>query len=282
MRRFRNCLEKKSVYLSPLDGRVWVAGQAGQQLAGGALLHHPGPQVEGEHGRGLLLLLVQLVRVDLALPHRQRLGLVAGQVLGHGLDVEEDRLLSDTVMVLGVDDELSAVVNLASVDDEGVVVPDVPLHVLDALPELDVVVIPGDAAVGQGDDPAGESSALALQREGGLGLDNKPWRSTLSVNEDLLHPVLLHLELPEGAELGHAAHRQDVVIPVGVLLADLFADGEEPVPGNLQGLVAVVPSQPGVEQTLVGGHPCLLLLDKKLADEVLALLTHVLERLLVK
>ena len=137
------------VYLSPLDGRVGVAGQTGQQFAGGSLLHHPGPQVEGEHGCGLLLLLVQLVGVNLALPHGQRLGLVAGQILGHGLHVEEDWLLGDAVMILGVDDELPAVVNLASVDDEGVVVPDVPLHVLDALSELHVVVIPGDAAVGQ-------------------------------------------------------------------------------------------------------------------------------------
>ena len=37
-----------------------VAGEAAEQLAGAALLHHPRPQVEGEHRRGLLLLLVQL------------------------------------------------------------------------------------------------------------------------------------------------------------------------------------------------------------------------------
>ena len=154
------------VYLSPLDGGVGVASQAGQQFAGGSLLHDPGPQVEGEHGRGFLLLLVQFVCVNLALPHGQWLGLVAGQVLGHGLDVEEDRLLSDTVMILGVDDELSTVVDLASVDDKGVVVPDVPLHVLDALPELDIVVIPGDAAVGQRDYPTGEPRTLSLHREG--------------------------------------------------------------------------------------------------------------------
>ena len=98
----------------------------------------------------------------------------------------------------------------------------------------------------------------------------------------LLHPVLLHLQLAEAAELGHAAHGQHVVVPVGVLLPDLLADREESVPCNLQRLVAVVAGEPGVQQTLVRSHPRLLLLDQQLADEVLALLAHVLERLRVE
>ena len=77
-------------------------------------------------------------------------------------------------MVLGADDELAAVrnldkknrlirftsfeenglMNLDTVDDERVVVADVPLHVLDALSQLDVVVVPRDRARRQGDDSA--------------------------------------------------------------------------------------------------------------------------------
>ena len=194
-----------NIYLCPGDGWVGVACEAAEQLAGAALLHHPRPQVEGEHRRGLLLLLVQLrtknilyhnlkkyldqspylVGVNLALADRQRLGLVARQVLGHGLHVEEDWLLRDAVVVLGVDDELAAVLHLAPVDDEGVVVPDVALHVLDALPELHVLVVPGDAAVGEGDDAAGEPGALPLQRERRLRLDHEPWRSALTVDQHL-------------------------------------------------------------------------------------------------
>ena len=153
-------------YLLPLDGWVRVASQTSQQLAGGALLHHPGPQVECEHGGALLLLLVQLVGVDLPLADGEGLRLVPRGVLRHRLDVEEDWLLGDAIVVLGVDDELPAVLHLAAVDDEGVVVPDVSLHVLDALPELHVVVVPGDVTVGERDDPAGEPGALALHGEG--------------------------------------------------------------------------------------------------------------------
>ena len=238
--------------------------------------------MEGEHGSTLLLLLVQLVRVDLPLADWQGLGLISWSVLGDGLDVEEDGFLSHAVVVLRMDDELSPVVHLASVDDEGVVVSDVPLHVLDGLPQLDIVVVPGHVAGGHGDDPAGEPGALALQGEGGLGLDDEPGGSALPVDQDLLHPVLLHLELAEGGELGHSAHGQDVVVPVGVLLTDLFTDGKEPVSGNLQGLVRVISSQPGVEKTLVSSHSCLLLLNQKLADKVLTLLTHILECFLIK
>ena len=79
-------------------------------------------------------------------------------------------------MVLGADDVLSPVVQLAPVDDEGVVVARVPLHVLDALLELLVVVEPGERGRRYGDHPARELDALALVRERALGLDDEPWR----------------------------------------------------------------------------------------------------------
>ena len=153
--------------------------------------------MECKHWSTLLLLLVQLVSVDLPLSHWQRFRFIAWCVLRNWLDVEEDGFLCDTIVILSVDDELSSVLSLASVDDEGVVITDVSLHILDTLSKLHIVVVPCHAAVGQGDNSAGEPGTLTLQGEGGLRLDDKPWSSTLSVNQDFLHPVLLHLEFSE-------------------------------------------------------------------------------------
>ena len=50
--------------------------EAGEELAGLSLLDDPRAQVEGEHGRAVPLLLVQLVLLWLALAHGQRLRLV--------------------------------------------------------------------------------------------------------------------------------------------------------------------------------------------------------------
>ena len=125
-------------------------------------------------------------------------------------------------MVFGPDDELAPVRDFDSVDDESVVVSDVPLHVLDALPQLNVVVVPRDGGGGEGDDPAGEPGRVALHGEGGGGLDDEPGGGALPVYQDLLHPVLLHLELPQRAELGQAAQGKDELVPVGILLANLL------------------------------------------------------------
>ena len=154
--------------------------------------------MKGEHGSALLLLLVQLVRVELPLPDWKWFRLIPRQVLRHRLHVEEDRLLCHTIVVLGGDDELATVLDLASVDDEGVVIADVPLHELDALLELDVVMVPGNGASRQTDDAASESGTVAFQSKGGLGLDDKAGCGALPVDQDLLHPVLLHLQLPQG------------------------------------------------------------------------------------
>jgi len=126
-----------------------IASQATQEFTSGSLLHDTGSEVEGEHGGALLLLLVQLVGVDLPLSYRKWLRLVSWKIFWHWLDIEEDRLLGDSIMILSMDDELSSVVNLASVDDEGVVVADVPLHVLDTLSKFHIVVIPCDRAICQ-------------------------------------------------------------------------------------------------------------------------------------
>ena len=130
--------------------------------------------MESEHRRALLLLLVQLVRVDLPLADGEGLRLVPRGVLRHRLHVEEDGLLGDAVVVLGTDDELAAVRDLDAVDDEGVVVADVALHVLDALPQLDVVVVPADGARRQADDAASEASAVTLDGKRLLRLDDEP------------------------------------------------------------------------------------------------------------
>ena len=65
-------------------------------------------------------------------------------------------------MILSPDDELAPVGDLDPVDDEGVVVADVTLHVLDALLELDVAVVPRDGTGGQGNDAAGELGTLEI------------------------------------------------------------------------------------------------------------------------
>ena len=63
---------------------------------------------------------------------------------------------------------------------------------------------------------------VALHGEGGGGLDDEPGGGALPVYQDLLHPVLLHLELPQRAELGQAAQGKDELVPVGILLANLL------------------------------------------------------------
>ena len=84
------------------------------------------------------------------------------ELLGADLYVEEDDLLGDAVVVFGPDDELAPVRDFDAVDDESVVVSDVPLHVLDALPQLHVVVVPRDGGGGEGDDPAGEPGRVQV------------------------------------------------------------------------------------------------------------------------
>ena len=174
-----------------------LARAASEKLASLTLLDDPGSEVEGEHGSGVPLLLVQLVRLRLPLAHGQRFRGVTRDLPGCGLNIEEDNLFGYSVMILGPDDELAPVGHLDPVDDEGVVVSDVPLHVLDALLELNVAVVPRDGARGEGDDAASELGALALHGEGGLRLDDEPRCSALAVDQDLLHTVLLHLELPQ-------------------------------------------------------------------------------------
>ena len=62
----------------------------------------------------------------------------------------------------------------------------------------------------------------------------------------------------------------------------VIPDGEESVPGDLEGLVRVVSGEPWVVEALVGRHPLFLLLGQQPLDELLALLTHVDKGLLVK
>ena len=73
------------------------------------MLDDPGPEVEGEHGRAVALLLVQLVLLRLALSHRQRLWRVRLQLARRRLHVQEHDLLRHAVEVLRADDELAAV-----------------------------------------------------------------------------------------------------------------------------------------------------------------------------
>ena len=53
-----------------------LSGTARQKLASLSLLNDAGPEVEGEHGGGVSLLLVELVGLGLPLPNREWLGLV--------------------------------------------------------------------------------------------------------------------------------------------------------------------------------------------------------------
>lgn len=84
------------------------------------------------------------------------------------------------------------------VDDEGVVISNVSLHVFHTLLQLHIVVVPRHSAGSQADDSAGEPGTVALKGKSGLGFDDKPWGSTFPINQHLLHPVFLHLELPQG------------------------------------------------------------------------------------
>ena len=71
--------------------------------------------------------------------------------------------------------------HLCAVDDEGEVVADVALHVLDALAQLDVLVVPAHGAGGQGDDSARESRRVALDGEGGDGFDHESgWKDKMN------------------------------------------------------------------------------------------------------
>ena len=69
---------------------------------------------------------------------------------------------------------LLAVTRLCAVDDEREVVADVALHVLDALAQLDVLVVPGHRARRQRDDAAREPRGVALDRQRRDRLDHKP------------------------------------------------------------------------------------------------------------
>ena len=95
--------------------RMRRSREAGEQLARLPLLDDPRPQVEGEHGRAVPLLLVQLVLLRLALAHRQRLGRVRLDLARRRLHVQEDDLLRHAVEVLSADDELPAVGHLKNI-----------------------------------------------------------------------------------------------------------------------------------------------------------------------
>ena len=64
--------------------------------------------------------------------------------------------------------------HLRAVDDECKVVSDVALHVLDALAQLDVLVVPADRARRQRDDPAREPRGVALDGQRRDRLDHEP------------------------------------------------------------------------------------------------------------
>jgi hypothetical protein len=84
-------------------------------------------------------------------------------------------LFGDAVQILCADDELSMIRQTGPVYDEGVVVPDVPPHVFDAVLQLGVVVVPGYRVRSQGVDPARELGALEsmLRISFGRNLRNK-------------------------------------------------------------------------------------------------------------
>ena len=82
--------------------------------------------MEGEDRRRFTLFFVQFVRFGLAFANRQRFGLVGFDLLWSGLNIEEHGFLGHAVVILGPYDELSTIGNLNPVDDEGVVVANVP------------------------------------------------------------------------------------------------------------------------------------------------------------
>ncbi len=68
--------------------------------------------MEAEHRSALLLFLVELEGANLPLSYRQRLRFISWQILGYRLDIKEDRLLSNSIMVFCMDDELTSILNL--------------------------------------------------------------------------------------------------------------------------------------------------------------------------
>ncbi len=68
--------------------------------------------MEAEHRSTFLLFLVQLIRANLPLSYRQRFRFISRQILGYRLNIQEDRLLSNSIMVFCVDDELASILNL--------------------------------------------------------------------------------------------------------------------------------------------------------------------------
>lgn len=91
------------------------------------------------------------------------------------LHVQEDHFLSVTVMVFGSDYVLSAILQLDSVYDEGVIVAGVSFHEFNALLQFFVIVIPRDRGLCNGDHATVELDALSFVRERALRLDHESW-----------------------------------------------------------------------------------------------------------
>ena len=154
--------------------------------------------MESEYGCSISFLIIISEFFRLAFPNGQGIGLVWFDIRGRGLNIKENWFLGNAIVILCPDNEFSPVGNLGAVDDEGVVVADILFHELDALFELDVVVIPGDGACRQADNAAGESGAMTFQSKCRLGFDDESWRGTFPVDQHFLHPVLLRLEFSQG------------------------------------------------------------------------------------
>ena len=198
------------------------------------------------------------------------------------MNVEEDGLFPESVVIDGADHVLSTILELDSIDDEGVIVAVVALHELDALLQFAVVVRPSDSGRSHGDDAAVELGALALVGEGRLGSDDEARRCLASVERQFVDAEALHVQFAEATVLGQATDGHQEIVPVGVLGADAVTHRHVAFSRYLLRQLAVVTLEPGVLQALVSRHPLVLALGKQPADEVFGLLRNVGERLRVK
>lgn len=119
--------------------------------------------MEGEERCGIPFLLEGTPSKRLSSSYWGRLWFIRWNLPGLGLDVEEDDLFSVAIVVLRADDVLSTVLQLDTVDNKCVVLPSIPLHEFDTLPELGVVVIPGECGGGDGYHSACEFGTLSFE-----------------------------------------------------------------------------------------------------------------------
>lgn len=92
------------------------------------------------------------------------------------LYVQEDYFFTESIMIFSSNDVFSSVFQFSSVDDEVIVISNVPLHEFDGLSQFLVVARPDNSGSCHSNDTAIELDGLTLEAESRLWFDHEPWR----------------------------------------------------------------------------------------------------------